>query len=84
MSIQSIKVAISLPKKTMREIEDLRHQLGLGRSQAILEAVSLWLKKRQKEAWDRKCAQGYKKKPEGSEMSGLMQAGLESFSKDKW
>ena len=85
MSIQAIKVAISLPKKTMREIEDLRHQLGLGRSQAILEAVSLWLKKRQEEAWDRKCAESYKKYPENSkEIHAFYKAGLASFSKDKW
>ena len=85
MSIQSMKVAISLPKKTMAEIENLRSQLGLGRSQAILEAVSLWLRKKQEESWDKKCADSYKKYPEDSkEIHALYKAGLASFGKDKW
>ena len=85
MSIQSIKVAISLPKKTMMEIERLRHELGLGRSQAILEAVSLWLRKKQEEVWDKKCSESYKKYPENSkEIRALYKAGLASFSKDEW
>ena len=85
MSVNTMKVAISLPKTIMIEMENLRHKLGLARSQAILEAVSLWLKEKKEESWDKKYARGYKKKPEESaEAHALMLAGLHSFSKDKW
>ena len=86
MSIQSMKVAISLPKKTMMEIEGLRHELGLGRSQAILEAVSLWLRKKHEEQKIKQYIESYKKKPEGNDpgAEALYQAGLSSFTKDEW
>ena len=50
MSTKTVKVAISLPKATLDEIERLRHKLKLPRSTAIFEAVCLWLKKKQEEA----------------------------------
>ncbi len=85
MSIQSVKVAISLPKEIMAEVEDFRHRLGLGRSQAILQAVSLWLKKAQEDAMDKKYISGYKKNPENpKEISPLFFVGLDGFSKEKW
>ncbi len=85
MSANAVKIAISLPKGIMKEIEQQRHKMGLGRSQAILQAVSLWLKKKQEEAMDKKYAEGYKKKPENpNEISPLFFASLSSFSKDKW
>ncbi len=85
MSVNAVKIAISLPKNVIKEVEQLRHKMGLGRSQAILEAVSLWLKKKQEEAMDKKYAEGYKKKPENpDEINPLFFASLSSFSKDKW
>jgi metal-responsive CopG/Arc/MetJ family transcriptional regulator len=85
MSIRTVKVAISLPKETMSQIESVRHELKLPRSRAILEAVSLWLQKKKDENLDRKYIQGYKKKPEDSkEIYPLYKAGLSSFGKDDW
>ena len=86
MSAKTVKVAISLPKDTMSEIEGLRHKLGLARSQAILEAVSLWLKKKHEEQRIKQYVEGYRKKPEGRdpEIEALCKAGLASFSKDEW
>ena len=85
MSTRTVKVAISLPRETMIQIESIRHKLGLARSQAIVEAVRLWLKKMEEEALDRKYVQGYKRKPEEpAHLNPLIMAGLSSFSKDKW
>ena len=86
MSVNTVKIAVSLPKDTMGEVESLRHKLGIARSQAIFEAVSLWLKKKQEEQWIRQYVEGYRKKPEGRDpdTEALFKAGLSSFSKDDW
>ena len=86
MSAKTVKIAISLPKGTMGEIESLRHKLGLARSQAIFEAVSMWLKKKKEEQLIKQYVEGYRKNPEGrnSDTAALMKAGLASFSKDDW
>ena len=85
MSIRTVKVAISLPMEVMNRIESLRHKLGLARSQAVAEAVQLWLRKMEEETLDRKYVQGYKRKPEDlKEIYPLYKAGLSSFGKDSW
>ena len=85
MSARSMKIAISLPKTTLLEVESLRHKLKLARSQVFLEGISLWLRKKEEESWDRKYAKGYREKPEDSaELHPLFRAGLTSFSKDEW
>ena len=85
MSIKTMKVAISLPKDILQEIENLRHKLGLARSQAILEAVSLWLKKKEEENLEKRYVEGYKRKPEiAKDIDPLFLAGLSSFTKDSW
>ena len=86
MGAKTVKVAISLPRETMSQIEDWRHKLGLARSQAIFEAVSLWLKKKREEQLIKQYIDGYRKKPEKGdpEIEAFMKAGLSSFSKDEW
>lgn len=85
MSVRTVKVAISLPKETMDQIENVRHKLHLPRSRAIFEAVSLWLKKKHEEQLIKQYIEGYKKKPENpAELGSFFKAGLSSFSKDEW
>ena len=86
MSAKTVKVAISLPKATMNEIEALRHDLHLPRSRAIFEAVSMWLKKKHEEKQIKQYVDAYRKKPEGRdpEIEAMYKAGLSSFSKDEW
>lgn len=86
MSVSTVKVAISLPKETMEEVESLRHQLHLPRSRAVLEALLLWLKKKHEDQKIKQYVESYKKKPEGSDPAAdaLYRAGLSSFSRDKW
>jgi metal-responsive CopG/Arc/MetJ family transcriptional regulator len=85
MSVGTMKIAISLPRQAFDEVEDLRHELGLARSQAILEAIHCWLKKRHEQVLEDAYAKGYKKKPEDAGTAGpLFLAGLSSFSKESW
>ena len=86
MNTKVVKIAISLPREMMGEIESLRHKLGLARSQAIFEAVSLWLKKKREEQLIKQYIEGYRKKPEGRDpdVQAMCKAGLASFSKDEW
>ncbi len=85
MSIRTVKIAISLPKETMDEVEELRHELHLARSRAILEAVSLWLKKKHEERLIKQYIAAYKTKPENpAGLDLFFKAGLSSFSKDRW
>ena len=86
MSIKTVKVAISLPREIMNQIEDWRHKLGLARSQAIVEAVSLWLKKKREEQLIKQYVEGYRKKPEKGDagLEAFMKTGFSSFSKDEW
>ena len=86
MSAKTVKVAISLPKVTLDEIEHLRHKLKIPRSTAIFEAVSLWLKKKREQQLINQYVEGYRKKPEGRdlEIEAMCKAGLASFSKDEW
>ncbi len=85
MSIKAVKLAISLPKDVVAEIESLRHKLDISRSQVVLEGVSLWLKKRQEEAMIKKYIRGYKNKPENvEERDALLKASLSGSSRDSW
>ena len=85
MSIQTAKIAISLPKATLEAIERRRRELGLDRSSAITEAVRLWLSEKEKQALEEKYIQGYKRNPERvKEIEPFYRAGLASFSQEPW
>ena len=85
MHAKTVKIAISLPKDVMDQIEEIRHKLDWPRSRAILEAVSLWLKKKEEEQLVRKHREGYKKHPENrAELDAFFKAGLSSFTGDSW
>ena len=85
MSVRTVKVAISLPKDVIAEIEHLRRKLDISRSQVVLEGVSLWLKKREEETLVKKYIRGYKSKPENiKEREAMLKAALEGSSRDPW
>ena len=85
MSTRTMKVAISLPKNVMAQIENLRHKLDISRSQVVLEGVSLWLKKREEEALIKKYIRGYKNKPENAkEREVMLKASLSGVDRDPW
>jgi metal-responsive CopG/Arc/MetJ family transcriptional regulator len=85
MSVNTAKIAVSLPKKTLAEVEHIRHELGLARSAAISEALNLWLHRKEEEGLEERYAKGYTRHPEdASAAKSLFHAGLTSFTKDKW
>ena len=85
MEERATKIAISLPRDTFKEVERLRHELKLARSQAILQALKLWLRQKQERELEERYAEGYKQKPERpQEVEPLFQAGLSSFSAESW
>ena len=85
MTTKSVKIAVSLPKETYDSVEDLRQELGLGRSAVILAAVRLWLQQKERRELEDRYAEGYKRKPErAAEVKPFYRAGLSSFSREEW
>jgi metal-responsive CopG/Arc/MetJ family transcriptional regulator len=60
------KVAISLRAETFRALEATRKRLGRSRSAIVDEALRLWLDQQDLSAADRVYAEGYLRKPEGT------------------
>ena len=85
MAPKTTKVAISLPKKTLEEVERRRRDMGIARSTAIFEAIQLWLQQKRDDELDIIYRKGYRRKPERlSSSKPLYRAGISSFSKDNW
>ena len=58
------KFAVSLPNDEFQEIEQIRENMGVGRSAIIRQAVHFWLEQRKKNQKIRLYEKGYKKIPE--------------------
>ena len=85
MSAKTAKIAISLPRVTFEEVERLRHELGLARSAAVLEALRLWLRGKEEQELEERYVKGYRRKPESArEVEPLFRAGLSSFTPERW
>ncbi len=85
MPVQTIKVAISLPKEEFRALEKRRRKLKQTRSAVVTEAIRYWLKA-QEEAEDvRRYIEGYQKHPETKEeMVFCEKAGVEVLAETVW
>lgn len=64
MAAQTAKVAISMPNDLFRSVEQVRRDLKIPRSAAIVEAIRDWLKRREKEKLIRQYVEGYRRHPE--------------------
>lgn len=85
MALKSAKFAVSLPLETFRMIEQLRRQSAQGRSEAVQEALRLWIQKKEDEERERRYVAGYKKIPEKvSASEPFYRAGLSSFDRESW
>lgn len=85
MHSRTAKVAVSLPEDTFKEVERLRHELGLARSAAVVEALRLWLRQKEQQELEERYVKGYQRKPEKpSEVESLFRAGLSSFMPERW
>lgn len=58
------KIAISLPRATLDELEQIRRSSGKSRSALIREAVEHWLRTRETSPEDQRYIQGYLRRPE--------------------
>lgn len=71
MPARTVKVAISLPAKTYREVEKTRKRLRVSRSALISEALRCWIASGNQRAKLRAYVEGYKKFPETSQEQKL-------------
>ena len=58
------KVAVSIPRETLRSIERARARLRKTRSAAVTEAIEKWLRAEEVGEDDRRYVQGYLRRPE--------------------
>jgi metal-responsive CopG/Arc/MetJ family transcriptional regulator len=58
------RIAASLPQEQFRELEAVRHQLHLKRSEAIQQALALWLASRGRDAKVGQYLAGYQARPD--------------------
>ena len=84
MEEKTTKIAISLPSQTFKEVENVRRELKLARSAAVLQALRLWLRQKQERELEEQYVKGYKRKPERVREGAFFQAGLSSFTPERW
>ena len=60
------KVAVSIPRETLRSLERARARLRKTRSAAVTEAIQKWLATEEMGEDDRRYVQGYLRRPEQS------------------
>ena len=85
MNGKTTKIALSVQKETLSQLEQMRAQLGLTRSAAADEAFRLWVREKLERELEDRYVKGYEKKPErSSETEALFRAGLSSFTTEEW
>jgi metal-responsive CopG/Arc/MetJ family transcriptional regulator len=79
------KIAISLPDKTLEEIEKERFARGESRSQFVRRAVEAYFRQKQEKEWEAQYIQGYLDMPETEEdLGGLLGLGLGALADEPW
>ena len=85
MNGKTTKIAISVRRDTLNQVEQMRSQLGMTRSAAADEALRHWVRERLEKQLEDRYVKGYEKKPERvSEIEPLFRAGLSSFTPEEW
>ncbi len=67
MKVHTMKIAVSLPERTLRGVEIARKRFGRTRSSIVAEALEAWLAVHSTEERDRRYLEGYKRWPEPDE-----------------
>jgi hypothetical protein len=81
----SVKFAISLPDEDFRQLEVLRRQRGMGRSQFILQAVRFCNEARERERLVREYEEGYRRLPENPlELETWEKASAPALGEGEW
>ncbi|KPK38085.1 MAG: hypothetical protein AMJ78_10550 [Omnitrophica WOR_2 bacterium SM23_29] len=85
MSSQTVKVAISMPKRSFKALEGIRHKLSVSRSALIDEAVRYWLESKKRQQLVDRYEKGYIEKPEDvHHIKGLQVIQFDALSKEEW
>ena len=77
----AMKIAVSVPAKTLEGVELARKRLGRTRSSVVAEALEAWLRARGQGEEDRRYLEGYARCPEPDE-GAVAAAVMESW--DAW
>jgi hypothetical protein len=64
MKVHTMKIAVSLPERTMRGVEIARKRFGRTRSSIVAEALDAWLAAHSTDERDRRYLEGYERWPE--------------------
>ena len=82
---RSVKIAISLPEKDFKELENQRIKEGVSRSKFILQTLKTRKEEMEKQKLIKMYVEGYKKMPENpSEIKAREKASLKVFSEGDW
>jgi len=79
------KIAVSLPKETLKQVERARQERGLARSKVILQALRLWLDRLEEAEQVARYEAGYRKTPEDlASLKAYERAASATLSKESW
>jgi metal-responsive CopG/Arc/MetJ family transcriptional regulator len=79
------KIATSVPGEQYAALERLRKRLKLGRSEAVQEALALWLAARERDARVEQYVRGYAAKPDdAAEARALVAAWASGQKAEDW
>jgi len=88
MPTNTIKVAISIPKKDFKLLEAIRKRMKISRSALIDRALHYWLTKKEEEKMVRQYIDGYKRHPETpeelKELAAMEKMQAETMEKEDW
>lgn len=85
MANGAAKVAISMPKEIFRSVEKTRRKLKMARSEAVVEALRVWLKELEEKELIRQYVEGYRRHPERispQEVKARLKMAAEVFRKE--
>lgn len=83
--MKSAKVAISLPPQTLRSLERVRKRLRLNRSEAIQQAVTVWLATKGGDPRITEYIRGYEMHPDDpSEALAMAEAWAKGIEPEDW
>jgi hypothetical protein len=79
------KIATSVPGRQYEALERLRKRLGMGRSQAVQEALALWLTARQGDERVVRYLRGYTDQPDDpGDARALAEAWSQGLAAEDW
>lgn len=82
---KSVKFAVSIPDEEFEQLESLRKNTGLTRSQFIREAIKLWREEKEKQRLIEIYVEGYRKIPENlAAAEAWERASLSAFAPEEW